>query len=127
MKIQIKKTPTCELIVLNKLKSKLKVIKRIFFLVSKTTCSRGKHAHKKCSQLFYLIDGKAELKILNQKNRKKELILNSKKPFILIKPMNWVEVKLIKKTNLMVMCDYDFEEKDYIRNFDSFLNYNAKS
>ena len=122
-----KKTPQCDLIILNRLKSKLKEIKRIFFLVSKTTCIRGKHAHKKCSQLFYLINGKVELKVSNQKGNTKNLVLNKITPFVLIKPMVWVEVKLIRKTNLMVMCNCDFDEKDYIRNYDRFLNYNVKT
>ena len=46
---------------INKLKTKIKNLNRVFFLVSKKKCVRGNHAHKVCAQ--YLISIKGNIKI----------------------------------------------------------------
>ena len=48
-------------------------IKRFFILYGKKNDIRGNHAHKKCTQIFIALSGKAELKISNKKTKKKKL------------------------------------------------------
>ena len=50
-------------------------VKRVFFLYGKKNKIRGKHAHKKCSQLFIPIFGKFVLDIRTP-DTKKKIILN---------------------------------------------------
>ena len=35
--------------------------------------------------------------------------------------MNWVKIEMEKNQTLMVICDKNFSERDYIRNYQSFL------
>ena len=126
MKVKQNKSKDCDLIIFNKIRSKIKNIKRIFFLISKNNCIRGKHAHKKCSQLFCLVSGMVILKIHDRKKNIKKIKLNSPKNYFLLKPNNWLEIELKKNSKLMVICDYDYDEKDYIRKYDNFLNIKKK-
>ena len=45
--------------------------KRIFFLYGKKNKIRGNHAHKKCSQFFFLISGKVILNVTTPFSKKK--------------------------------------------------------
>ena len=42
-----------------------------------------------------------------------------------IPPLNWVTYKFKKESNsIIVLCDTEYSEKEYIRNFKYFLNLN---
>ena len=106
-------------IYLNKL-SKFK-IKRLFILDGKINTIRGKHAHKKCTQIFVPIKGKSEIKLT--KNFTKKYILNPKSLKLLrVPPLTWCEVKFLEKDCLiLVLCDVNFYEQDYVRKYKNFL------
>ena len=40
---------------------------------------------------------------------------------IKVSPMNWVKIKMKRKQLLMVICDKNFSERDYIRDYKKFL------
>ena len=99
-------------------------IKRFFMLYGKRGDIRGNHAHKKCTQIFIALSGKIELKISN-KRTKKEIILSLKKNIgVYVEPLNWCIIKFLKKnSSILVLCNYKFSEKEYIRKFKDFLKY----
>tara|TARA_B100001063_G_scaffold247052_1_gene289781 strand:- start:47 stop:442 length:396 start_codon:yes stop_codon:yes gene_type:complete len=112
-----KKTNSTILFILDKI-DKLINIKRIFFINSSVRDIRGKHGHKKCTQVFVSINGKIKIEIFNGKKTKYFII----RPFIdilKVEPNNWVKIHFKKKQLLMVLCDQYFNKKDYI--FDKSL------
>lgn len=127
MNIKIKKIKICSIknntgnlipFQFNKLSKKK--IKRIFFLNIKKNAIRGNHAHKKCTQIFYQLNGLSEL-ILSNKHKTMILQLNEKKKIaVIVNPKTWVQIK--SKSNnccVMVLCDADYKAKDYIRKFEN--------
>lgn len=95
--------------------------KRIFFLEAKKNDVRGNHAHKKCSQYIFPLVGKFELNLISKKNRKKKILEKNKFIGCLIKPLTWVNIKFLSKYNIaLIICDKEYDSKDYIRNFVKF-------
>lgn len=95
--------------------------KRIFYIFGKKNKIRGEHAHRKCSQFLFPLLGNFELSILNKKQNKK-FIMYSKKNFgFLIKPKTWLKIKFLSKSSvLMVVCDMNYNFKDYIEDLKEF-------
>ena len=99
-------------------------IKRFFILYGKKNDIRGNHAHKKCTQIFIALSGKAELKISNKKTKKKIILSFNKNKGVYVEPLNWCIIKFLKKnSSILVLCNYKFSEKEYIRKFKNFLKY----
>ncbi len=98
-------------------------IKRFFILFGKKNSIRGKHAHKKCTQIFIPIRGKTELKLI--KKSEKKLILNPHAlKIIKVPPLTWCEIKFLDKNCVViVLCDINFSEKEYIRKFKNFSKF----
>ena len=97
--------------------------KRFFIVTGKKNSLRGKHAHKNCTQIIYQIDGGSEISILNryQKEYKYNLKSNQNK-MLKIPPFHWVTYRFKKHNNsIVVLCDAEYSEKEYIRNFNYFL------
>tara|TARA_B100001121_G_scaffold307837_1_gene330298 strand:+ start:997 stop:1398 length:402 start_codon:yes stop_codon:yes gene_type:complete len=114
-----KKNGSLTPIYLNKL-SKFK-IKRLFVLEGKINAIRGKHAHKKCTQIFLPIKGKTEIRLT--KNFTKKYILDPKSLKLLrVPPLTWCEIKFLERDCIIiVLCDVNFDNKEYIRNYKNFL------
>ena len=95
--------------------------KRIFYIFGKKNKIRGEHAHRKCSQFLFPLLGNFELSILS-KTQNKKFTLRSKKSFgFLIKPKTWLKVKFLSKSSvLMVVCDKNYDFKDYIEDLEEF-------
>lgn len=95
-------------------------LKRVFFLESGNSKStRGGHAHKKCTQVFSLITGNAQL-IATDNFDEITLSLFSDSTLILVPPGIWLDVEIEPFTKIMVLCDMAFDEADYIRNWTEF-------
>ena len=121
MKIQTIKHQSCKLHILENLKTKYFKSQRIFFLHSNKSCLRGNHAHKKCTQIFLSLKGSIEITIENKKDLKKLRLKEFNDP-VKVPPLNWVKIKMKKNQLLMVICNKKFSEKDYIRDYQAFLN-----
>ncbi len=94
--------------------------KRIFIVRGNKGFIRGRHAHKKCTQIILQIAGETDIKIINKK--KSKFTLNSSQNRMLrIPPMNWVDITFKKNnSSFLVLCDENFSRKEYIYNFKSF-------
>ena len=94
--------------------------KRIFIVRGNKGFIRGRHAHKKCTQIILQIEGETDIKIINKK--KSKFTLNSSQNKMLrIPPMNWVDITFKKNnSSFLVLCDEYFSRKEYIYNFTSF-------
>ena len=99
-------------------------VKRVFFLYGKKNKIRGDHAHKKCSQFFFLISGKIILDIKTPSAKKKILLTHSSKIAVLVPPKYWCSVKFVNKNSiLMVACDQYYNFSDYLGTFDDYTKY----
>ena len=97
-------------------------IKRTFFInFFKNNVTRGKHAHKRCSQFIICISGKIKIKTIDSKLNKKNFILSDFDKGIYIKPLVWVEITSLKSnTSIICFADRKYEKLDYINSFTEF-------
>ena len=88
--------------------------KRFFYVLNmKKNEVRGAHAHKKTSQLIWVISGAMTIEAHFNKAFNLQFLFN---PFI------WLDIKSIKNgTSFFCLTDKNYSEKDYIRNFKDFL------
>jgi len=97
-------------------------IPREFFIVKDAPVGavRGKHAHFKCIQLIMLIKGQLNV-IFENKNVRKNCVLNIPGSFLLIPALTWSEQEYLSlNTEIIVFCSEEFKEQDYIRNYEDF-------
>lgn len=99
-------------------------IKRIYYMYdTKEGIRRGYHAHKELQQILICVHGSC--KILLDDGIEKEVIeLNKPYKGLYISNTVWREMyDFSPDAVLMVIASEEYDEKDYIRNYESFLNY----
>lgn len=102
-------------------------VKRVFTVKANEGALRGQHAHKKCNQVLCCASGKLELTLKDGENSK-VLILDENSPAILMVSGIWGEQKYLEDgTVLIVFCDYPYDEEDYIRDYEAFLQWKVIS
>jgi dTDP-4-dehydrorhamnose 3,5-epimerase-like enzyme len=96
-------------------------IERVFVVYASLGQIRGQHAHKECSQFLVCLHGEVVVKCNDGKSSSMFLLKNPTQG-ILIPPGIWAE-QVYKEENsiLMVLCDREYNEGDYIRDFNEFL------
>ena len=101
-------------------------IKRSFLVFGNRNVIRGNHAHIKCNQFLCCISGGCEIKYDDGKESDSQLLDNPSK-ILKIPNMIWSSQKYnLENTILLVLCDQDFSEKDYIRDYEVFIDYRKK-
>lgn len=96
-------------------------IKRSFLVFGKNNIIRGNHAHIKCNQFLCCLNGSCEIRCDDGLNTYTQVLDNPSK-IIKIPNMIWSSQKYISEnTILLVFCDLDFCETDYIRDYKNFL------
>jgi hypothetical protein len=97
-------------------------IRRVFTITGvSANCRRGKHAHRRCSQLHACLAGRVDVEITNGT---KEVIepLSANGTALLIPPMLWSSIIFEgPSTVLAVFCDALYDETDYIRDWDEYM------
>ncbi|MDD3005470.1 FdtA/QdtA family cupin domain-containing protein [Flavobacterium sp.] len=99
-------------------------MKRVYYLYDVPSgAERGGHAHKNLQQFLIALSGSFDV-ILNDGIEQKTITLN--KPFegLLINPGIWREINNFSSGSVcLVVASAVFNEGDYIREFDDFLEY----
>ena len=99
-------------------------VKRIYYLYDVPGGeSRGGHAHKELRQLILAVGGSFDI-ILDDGEVKRSVTLN--KPYIglLVVPGIWREiVNFSSGATCLVLASHKYDEKDYIRDYNDFINY----
>ena len=124
LEIPIHKDPKGKLAVLDKQTFLPFDIKRVFYIydLPKGT-KRGGHGHKDLEQFIWCIHGKVELFTLSRKGIKSSFILDTPNKGLYIPPLTWShQIALLDDSIYCVAASDYYEEKEYIRNFDDFLN-----
>ena len=94
---------------------------RIFYLhgIGKSV-TRGKHAHKKCKQLFIPLSGSCKLNFVN-KSGSGSHILNSPCQSFLAEELTWCEISDFSEGSvLLIIASEPYDANDYIHDFATF-------
>lgn len=98
-------------------------IRRVFTVHAREAVRRGHHAHKACSQMMVCLAGRCTVMLDDGKTRR-SVELSRPQDALHVPPSIWAEQSYEEPgTILMVMCDQDYDEGDYIRDYDVFLAY----
>lgn len=98
-------------------------IRRIFAICAETGDIRGNHAHKKCTQLLVCISGRICV-ACEDGSSEERYILEGMGKGLLIHPGIWARQEYLSDDAvLIVLCDRDYEESDYIRNYDEYKEF----
>jgi dTDP-4-dehydrorhamnose 3,5-epimerase-like enzyme len=96
--------------------------KRYFLVYDvKSNEIRGEHAHRRLQQFLVCVKGSCSVVVDDGENRE-EYKLNSPEMAILIPPMVWgIQYKYSSDAVLMVLASEKYDESEYIRNYDEFI------
>lgn len=96
--------------------------KRVYWISNMTSREpRGFHSHKKLNQLILVLKGRIRLKLYRGKTAE-VFELKSGDPLLSIPPGTWREIYCLEEGSLMlVLADSEYEEGDYIRDWEEYL------
>ena len=84
---------------------------------------RGAHGHKELRQLIIAGSGSFDI-ILNDGNNKRKITLNRPYVGLLVVPGIWREIINFSSGSIcMVVASHEYDEADYIRNYEDFLKF----
>ncbi len=113
-----------QLIALEELKDIPFRIKRVYYMYDTLSgVVRGHHAHKSLEQILVCIHGSCKIRLDNGKEQK---TVHLEKPYEGLYVANdmWREMfDFSPDAVLMVLASEFYDETDYIRDYDEFLNY----
>lgn len=99
-------------------------VKRFFFVnkLGNPNAIRGKHAHKKLTQVIFCVNGSFVLH-LDDGKRKQRIKINNPRQGVILGRLLWHEMDEFSKdcVILVIASDY-YKESDYIRDYEEFLD-----
>jgi len=97
-------------------------IKRVYYIYgTQKGVARGFHAHKELKQVAICLSGSCRF-VMDDGVKKNEVILNSPSQGLLIDVMQWHEMyDFSEDCILLVLASDIYDEADYIRSYDDFL------
>lgn len=102
-------------------------IKRVYYLYDvPSDAFRGGHAHKNTQELLVALSGSFEVN-LNNGTETMNIVLNKPNMGLLIKAGVWRDIDNFSSGVVcLVLASDEFDETDYIRNFDEFLLFEGR-
>lgn len=95
-------------------------IRRVFAVSPFGQARRGRHAHVRCAQVLVCLRGHCTVFCEDGRERK-AFLLDTPSRGLLVPPMIWAEQEYGDTgTVLLVLCDREYEEHDYIRDYEAF-------
>ncbi|EOZ99294.1 hypothetical protein A33Q_0672 [Indibacter alkaliphilus LW1] len=96
-------------------------VKRVFWLTAvPDRGKRGLHAHIKEKQVLVCLQGTVTVRLEALSREKLEYKLNTANKGLYVPEMHWLEVEFSANSILLVLCDQEFSEADYIRDKRAF-------
>jgi hypothetical protein len=98
-------------------------VQRVFYLYDiQGGESRGAHAHQECHQFLVAASGAFEV-LLDDGKIKRQIMLNRPNMGLHIPPGIWAsELNFSSGSICLVLASHLFDENDYIRDYDQYLN-----
>jgi len=109
-----------DLVPIYPLKFGLNPIKRIMIFknVPKGS-SRGNHGHRRETQLFYIVRGSISVKVETRNGVEERVIVEN--DYINVLPFSWTNFTFLEDdTELIVFGSEEYDEDEYIRDYDEF-------
>ncbi len=102
-------------------------IERVFYIYNiKSNQTRGNHAHIDCDQFLICLNGTIEV-TCDDGEQKNYFILDKPTSGLYIPSTIWSRQKyIVDNSILMVLTDRKYEENDYIRDYEEFLDFRKK-
>ena len=101
-------------------------IARVFLVRSAIGKTRGRHAHRKCSQFLVCSAGRITV-TCDDGFEIAAFTLDRPNLGLFIPPSIWAEQSYEETGSILtVLCDHPFEEGDYIRDYEEFKSYKIK-
>lgn len=102
-------------------------IKRIYYIYNvPEDTKRGMHAHKELQQVLWCVHGKIEV-ILDDGKKKETYFLDSPEKALLVSKGHWRDMYWRKEGSVLCVAASDYyNEEDYIRSYEEFLEYVKK-
>jgi len=99
-------------------------IKRVYYITNiPRSAERGHHAHKKLRQLMIAIGGNLNIE-LDDGKQKYNFLLSSPNQALYVPAGYWRVLKFNdKNASCFVLASEGYDEGDYIRNYDEFLQW----
>ncbi len=99
-------------------------IKRVYYLYDVPSgAERGGHAHKEQEEFIVSVSGSFDV-ILNNGEREKSYTLNKPNQGLYVAQKTWRELRNFSSGAVcLVVSSGEFDEDDYIRDFQDFLDY----
>ncbi|MDH7913175.1 FdtA/QdtA family cupin domain-containing protein [Winogradskyella sp. SYSU M77433] len=96
-------------------------IKRVYYLYDVPSDSyRGGHAHKKQESIIIALSGSFTI-LIDDGSQKKKIILNKPNQGLFLPTGIWREIENFSSGSVcLVLASTEFEEVDYIRDYESF-------
>jgi hypothetical protein len=80
---------------------------------------RGGHAHKECSQFIVCVNGTISIDVYGMQD--KIILDESSLVGLQVPPMNWIDLRFLRsKSKIVVLCSHEYNESEYIRDFNEF-------
>ncbi len=100
-------------------------IKKILSITGmKDSDKRGGHTHHKTHQILICSTGKCVVDLDDGRNSKTSIALNKSNEGLILYPYVWhVMHSFEPNTSLLILADRKYNEKDYIRNYEDFIQY----
>ena len=99
-------------------------VKRVFYIYDIPGGEdRGAHAHKECHQFLIAASGSFEIEV-NDGKTKRTVMLNRPYYGLHIPPGIWASEKSFSSGAIcLVLASHAYDEADYIREYDNFINF----
>lgn len=103
-------------------------IKRIYYIYEFSKENRrGFHAHKELKQVMFCPHGKIQVEFTDGKI-KQSYLLNDPTKILVIEKGYWREFISLEEGSILCVGASDvYDEKDYIRNYDEYLKWEAEN
>lgn len=103
-------------------------IRRVFYIYDVPGgATRGAHAHKECMETIIALSGSFDVH-LNDGKEERIYTLNRSNMGLLIPAGLWLSTQnYTTGTICLVLCSEFYEEEDYIRDFDEFVDFFKKN
>ena len=102
-------------------------VERVFTVTAHRGAIRGLHAHKKCTQILSCVSGEIDL-LVDDGVSQKILRLTTDSDAVLLPSGIWAEQRYLKNCSvLIVQCDQPYDEDDYLRDYEEFIEWRNKT
>lgn len=97
-------------------------IKRVYWTYfTPNHVERGNHAHKKLQQIIVAVSGVIDFNLIDTKKNEFKFVLDSPEKALFIPEGYWREIRFSHNAVLLCLASEEYDETDYIRDYDEFL------